>query len=223
MKRKRESSTGSERSDIEGNLEGEAETLIAGISDEHDAKSMDDSAEDGSTEDGSDQEEENDEGEDDDENEDQDPLLWRKIKSGLQTSLDGLSTAMSFASSGLCPVVENPGLHIAGVGSVGLPLSERDARLILAVSHPALYGKGSDTIVDTTVRRTQELDVDQFEIRNPKWKSVTQAVLKRVRTELKVRDGDITATPYKLLLYEKGAMFKEHREYVPRWVLILGT
>ena len=57
----------------------------------------------------------------------------------------------SFASSGLCPTTENPGIWIPNVGIIGLPI------------------QGPDTIVDLTFRNTQELNADELELRNHKW------------------------------------------------------
>jgi hypothetical protein len=42
----------------------------------------------------------------------------------------------------------NPALEIKGTGTVGLPLSSRDAAAIKEASHPAPFGKGSETLVD---------------------------------------------------------------------------
>ena len=143
-------------------------------------------------------------------------LLLSDIKRRLENSLSYLPTSMSFASSGSCPIEVNPAISISGLGGIGLPLSERDAKLVSNVSHPAPYGKGGDTIVDPAVRRTKELNAEQFELKNPKWENALKAVVSRVATELGVPGGaaGVKAVPYKMLLYEKGAMFKEHREYV---------
>lgn len=133
------------------------------------------------------------------------------IKFQLRHSLTGLPASVSFASSGLCPIETNPAIHIFNLGGIGLPLSERDAQLISSVSHQAPYGNGSETIVNTTVRKTKELNADQFELKNPMWKQALDAVICRAATELGV-SGDVKAILYKMLLYGKGSMFKEHRE-----------
>ena len=139
--------------------------------------------------------------------------LLGDLKSQLCNSLEQVSSAMSFASSGPCPT-ENPGIWILGVGLIGLPLSERDADLISKVTHPAPYGMGQDTIVDLTVRNTQELNADEFELRNPKWDIALEAVVHRAATELGVpgESSGVKAELYKMLLYRKGAMFNEHGE-----------
>ena len=94
--------------------------------------------------------------------------------------------------------------------------TEEDAELVSSASHPAPYGKGSDTVIDSAVRNTRELDTAQFELTNPKWAMALEAVVRNVATELDVSGGaaSVKAVLYKMLLYGKGAMFKEHREYV---------
>ncbi|KAK5262783.1 hypothetical protein LTR96_011732, partial [Exophiala xenobiotica] len=135
------------------------------------------------------------------------------IKLGLEECLHCLTTAACFASSGPMRQV-NPCISISGLGTVGLPLSERDAELILGVSHQAPYGRGSETVVDTAVRQTWELNTDQFELRNPEWNTALEEVVDRVAADLDVPGGaaGIKAKPYKMLLYEKGSMFREHRD-----------
>src|SRR5215469_15473173 len=64
-------------------------------------------------------------------------LLSLDIKSRLQNSLSYLQRTMSFASSGLCPIEVNPAISILGLGGIGLPLSERDAKLVSSACHPA--------------------------------------------------------------------------------------
>lgn len=144
-----------------------------------------------------------------------DPPLSSDIKLQLRNALNYLPAAVSFASSGLCPIEVNPAISVASLGGIGLPLSERDAQLVSGVSHQAPYGKGSDTIVDRAVRETKELDADQFELKNPEWQKALEAVVGRAATELGVPGGavGVKAVLYKLLLYGEGAMFKEHREY----------
>jgi hypothetical protein len=145
-----------------------------------------------------------------------DESLLEVIRGRLASSLSCLPRAMSFASSGSCPVEVNPAIFISGLGGIGLPLSERDAKLISYASHPAPFGKGEATVVDPAVRKTRELNAEQFELRNPLWGKVLEAVVCEVATELDVPGGaaGIRAVLYKMLLYGEGSMFKEHREYV---------
>ena len=125
-----------------------------------------------------------------------------------------------FATSGPVAYAKNPGLFVNGIGKVGLPLSDRDAADLSRASHEAPFGKGSETYVDPTVRKTWELNPNQFELRNPAWTFTLQHVVEKVAKELGVIDGasNIRAELHKLLLYEPGAFFEKHREYVPSLV-----
>ena len=77
------------------------------------------------------------------------------------------------------------------------------------------YRSGHRTIVDESVRKTWELNPDQFQLRNPKWPSVVQKITHQVTKELGcIEAASVNAQLYKLLLYEKGAMFKPHQEYI---------
>lgn len=120
-----------------------------------------------------------------------------------------------FATSGPLINASNPGLFVKGLGKVGLPLSERDAADLSRESHEAPFGKGSETFVYETVRKTWELNPCQFELRNPAWPSTLHEAVGKVAQELGVLNGasSIRAELHKLLLYEPGAFFDKHREY----------
>jgi hypothetical protein len=60
-----------------------------------------------------------------------------------------------------------PGLVVEDVGSIDLPLQEAQAKQMIAKARQAPYGKGSETIVDTSVRNTWELDPGQFRLTDP--------------------------------------------------------
>ena len=65
------------------------------------------------------------------------------------------------------------------------------------------------------MRRTWELNSDQFYVTNPAFWQVQQEALQAACHGLGIDSGDaIEAQLYKLLLYEKGALFRPHTEYV---------
>ncbi|KAH7305224.1 hypothetical protein B0I35DRAFT_444179 [Stachybotrys elegans] len=61
----------------------------------------------------------------------------------------------------------NPRLSVEGVGLVDVSLTESGARQLIAEASQAPYGRGSETLVDTAVRNTWELDARQFVFLNP--------------------------------------------------------
>ena len=105
-----------------------------------------------------------------------------------------------------------PGLEVDGLGAVRLPLGTTQARKLIKLARQAPYGKGTETVVDTDVRRVWELDPDQFQLTNPKWDDLVAAILQDVRQALGLENRKLTAHLYKLLVYEKGSFFLPHRD-----------
>lgn len=97
------------------------------------------------------------------------------IRLGLEECLQGLTATAFLAFSGQMRAV-NPCISISGLGTVDLPLSERDAELILSLCYQTPYGRGSETVVDTAVRHTWDLNTDQFELMNPEWNTVLEKI-----------------------------------------------
>jgi hypothetical protein len=104
-----------------------------------------------------------------------------------------------------CP---NPGLDVDGVGRIPLPLTDHTAQLIASVGDQAPYGRGTETVVDTSVRDTIQIDASNIRFLNPKWVPAIQNwVEKEVWNALGC--APFTSPPrcelYKLLLYKPGA------------------
>jgi hypothetical protein len=55
-----------------------------------------------------------------------------------------------------------PGLEVEGMGSIGLPLTVVQARALRRRCERAPYGKGTETLVDTRVRRVWRLAPSRF-------------------------------------------------------------
>ena len=133
---------------------------------------------------------------------------------GLDECLTNIQPSGSFALFEGSSNPPNPGLYLRCGGGIGLPLSDRDAQTIVAASHQAPFGKGEETIVDTSVRNTWEISPNEFEIKNPAWQPFVESIVTKVSAGLGVdtTGKGVTAELYKLLLYEEGAMFKPHQE-----------
>ena len=97
-----------------------------------------------------------------------------------------------------------------------MPLSEEDAHSLILASHKAPFGKGTETVIDESVRKTWQIDAARVQCLNPRWQSCLDQTVKRVAGELGVADTNVRAELYKMLLYEKGALFKAHKEYDSR-------
>ncbi len=105
-----------------------------------------------------------------------------------------------------------PGLDVRGLGQIGLPLTETQARELIKVCHQAPFGKGTETVVDPAVRRSWTLEPDQFRLTNPKWDDLVASIVEDVRQALGLEGHKLSAEIYELLLYEQGGFFLPHRD-----------
>lgn len=137
----------------------------------------------------------------------------------IQSCLDNFEHVGTFASFRRLDPVTDPQISIdtgEGFIPITIPLSEEGAQAITRASHQAPFGKGTETIVDTAVRKTWELNRNQFYLRNPQWERKLGKIVAAVAAVLGIAGGPevIKADLYKMLLYEKGGMFKAHTEFV---------
>ncbi|KAF9044405.1 hypothetical protein BJ165DRAFT_1390309 [Panaeolus papilionaceus] len=112
------------------------------------------------------------------------------------------------------PNAPNPILTIEGIGLIGLPLSERDAQMIVSRAAQAPFGKGDQTIVDTSVRDTWEIEPAHVSFQNPKWKTFVDETAMKVWKALGVAPNKTRprCELYKLLLYQTGSHFLPHQD-----------
>lgn len=139
-----------------------------------------------------------------------------KLKSLVLDAISDIHSAGSFATFGSFENFVPPGIFVDQVGEIPLPLSSHDAQSLIQASRQAPFGKGNQTLVDETVRRTWEIDGNKVSFSNKAWHGWLEGVVRTATKELGVVGGpnNVRAELYKMLLYEEGAMFKPHKEYV---------
>src|SRR5207248_10382586 len=76
----------------------------------------------------------------------------------------------------------------------------------------APYGKGEETLVDTSVRRVWRLTPEHFSLTNPDWEPFLQQTVHKVQEELGLEEQKLESHLYDLLLYEPGSFFLPHRD-----------
>ncbi|TCD68475.1 hypothetical protein EIP91_010650 [Steccherinum ochraceum] len=137
---------------------------------------------------------------------------FTNVRSHLEDCLDNWNFDSAYSFSRSFKEAPNPALHLEGVGTVGLPLSERDACAIKRVAKLAPFGMGERTVVDKSVRDTWEMDASLVKVRNSDWQEFLSRVIEDVCKALGVDVA--TSCPrcdlYKLLLYETGSHFLPH-------------
>lgn len=138
-----------------------------------------------------------------------------EIKQAIADYLDAAADG-SFAASGSLPDAVNPGLLLKGVGKIGLPLSERDAKAIINISRGAPSGESTEENIDESERNTYGVEADQIELRNPRWSKTVQHAMSKSVEQLGVLGGEssVRADLRKMLLYKgDGSPNTEHDSF----------
>lgn len=126
--------------------------------------------------------------------------------------LDTIKGSGAFCSNGVCDFVL-PGLHIAGIDEeISFPLHKTQIEKLISVAHKAPFGKGSETVLDTSVRNTWEIDASKITFHNSKWDKLINEALQKIKPELGVEDYEISANLYKMLIYGEDDFFTKHRD-----------
>lgn len=135
----------------------------------------------------------------------------KPIGDQLLAALKKIDRPGNFCASGAATMVL-PGLEVAGVGTVSLPLQTGQAAELKKSCEQAGYGRGEETVVDTDVRRVWKLKPEQFSLTNPAWPTAIDDIVSRVQRELGLEQQELRPHLYDLLLYEKGSFFLPHRD-----------
>ena len=109
--------------------------------------------------------------------------------------------------------VELPVVRIAvdGVGTLGLPIAPSQADALVRVGSPAPYGRGGDTLLDPTVRRCWQIPPTAVRLEDRRFRQVLDRVVADALAALGVEET-AEAELYKLLVYDAGSFFVEHRD-----------
>jgi len=133
-----------------------------------------------------------------------------KAHSTFLDALSKISGTGNFHSEGRLPFFL-PEIAVEGVGELAFPLPRGQVRELIAVAEAAPYGKGLETVRDDSVRKCWQIDARHLELSSITWNSFITVVLEKVKKDLGV-EAEISALPYKLLIYEKGGHFLPHRD-----------
>lgn len=132
------------------------------------------------------------------------------INDALAAILRTVQTPGDFFATGEC-ALHVPLIEVEGIGPIALPLLPAQAAQLVAVAERAPYGRGADTLVDTAVRRTWQIGVDRVRIKGRHWPAMLDGIVERAAVGLGAGAG-VEADLYKLLVYDEGSFFLEHRD-----------
>ncbi len=102
-------------------------------------------------------------------------------------------------------------IEVNKVGRIALPLQPEQMQALIAVSEQAPYGRGSETLVDTNVRKTWQIGAEQIHISGKHWQKTLDTIVSEAAADLGV-NIEIKAELYKMLVYDEGSFFVSHRD-----------
>ena len=105
-----------------------------------------------------------------------------------------------------------PRLEVDGAGMLSFPVPEAQVRALVAAAERAPYGKGPDTLVDTSVRDCWQIGAERIRLAGGAWQETFARILGAVASGLGCPGDGLDAQLYKLLVYERGGFFSTHRD-----------
>ena len=105
-----------------------------------------------------------------------------------------------------------PTVEVEGTGMLSFPVPVSQIRGLLKVAERAPYGKGADTLVDASVRDCWQIGAERIRLGGGAWPDTLSGILEKASQGLGCPGGRLEAQLYKLLIYETGGFFAEHRD-----------
>lgn len=132
------------------------------------------------------------------------------ITTDLAELLSTIKRPGNFYAAGTTEIFA-PQLEVVGVGPISLPLLPAQVEQLVAVAEQAPYGRGEETLVDPDVRRTWQINADKIRLKGRHWSQTLESIVSLAVEGLGVIDT-VNAELYKLLVYEEGCFFVDHRD-----------
>lgn len=129
----------------------------------------------------------------------------------LNKALGKIDRPGAFSASGSVPAIL-PGLEVKGLGPIALPLVAKQAKELIEHCEQAPYGKGTETVVDSSVRRVWRLTPERFTLANADWINLIKDITTNVQKTLGLEEQKLEAHLYDLLVYEPGGFFLPHKD-----------
>jgi hypothetical protein len=129
----------------------------------------------------------------------------------LERALAGVRRPGNFVMQGSLEA-PMPRIDVRDVGILSFPIPDAQVEALIAQCERAPYGRGRETLLDTTVRKVWQLAPPRFDIGGKSWPGTFDRILASVIDGLGCADASVSAELYKLLVYDEGAFFKAHRD-----------
>ena len=103
-----------------------------------------------------------------------------------------------------------PGLKVQG-RPISLPVHQADLDWLCTRGQASPFGTGTDTILDTEIRRSVEFEAQDTELSNPDWDPALAQLIASISAQMGI-DFQIRADLFKLLVYREGGHFRFHQD-----------
>ena len=105
-----------------------------------------------------------------------------------------------------------PRLVVEAVGTISFPLPVAQVESLIRAAEQSPYGRGLQTLVDTSVRNSWQIDASRVRLEGSAWDSTLAGMVSSVAEGIGCPGDRLSAQLYKLLVYEEGGFFAEHRD-----------
>ena len=105
-----------------------------------------------------------------------------------------------------------PRVFVDGVGELSFPVPDTQIEALIGAAERAPHGRGTETVVDTSVRDCWQIGREQVRLAGRAWPESLARVLETVADGLGLPAERLGAELYKLLVYRPGGFFAPHRD-----------
>jgi hypothetical protein len=140
-----------------------------------------------------------------------DDFPYSRSLAPLESLLAGVKRPGDFCVHGAL-ALPMPMVQVDGVGLLSFPLPQAQMAALIAAAERAPYGRGQQTVLDTSVRQVWQIDAARVRISGKSWAQSLGRVLAETGRGLGCEGQAIRAELYKLLVYDPGGFFLAHRD-----------
>ena len=138
-------------------------------------------------------------------------VAYHPSQSELEGLLRSIDRPGEYCSHGRL-FVPVPRLEVAGAGLISFPVPAAQAQALIAAAERAPYGRGTDTVLDRSVRDCWQVDAANVDVGGGAWSDTLAQIVGRAAEGLGCPRERTEARLYKLLVYEPGGFFSAHRD-----------
>ena len=105
-----------------------------------------------------------------------------------------------------------PRLEVEGVGMLSFPVADAQLLALVEAAERAPFGKGTQTLVDTSVRDCWQIDATRIRLGGHAWAQTFSTISSMAAEGLGCPENALDAHLYKLLVYPTDGFFSPHRD-----------